>query len=184
MQIIPPRQRFSMEPRTGNQLSPRGTLLFLLPARRVNWNTSPVCCVTTAVTAARTHGHMTAMWRITHYSFLTGNTHISGGHCEWLTGRTPYPNYRQLLITHGVIKNQAAEATITHLWKMSRNAAAPGGETVNYALFHSMYTHQWDVGQIMVPPHTSCAQRRSHNALIGPPSTSCFPWWWWILPCR
>lgn len=66
---------------------------------------------------------------------------INKGHCERMPVSSPYPNYRLLLITSGVIKNPAAVASMTCLREMSRNAA-DGGETVNYALFlRLMYTH-------------------------------------------
>ena len=117
----------------------------------------PLCPVRTSVTAA-----CTATWRQPDSCVcvcvcvcvspillvLTENT-INKGHCGWMTVSSPYPNYRQPLITSAVIKNHAAVAT-TNCFRetMEKNAAAAGGETVTYVLFQTWTRKRENVQKI------------------------------------
>lgn len=149
------RQKIGIGPRTANPLFPDKPPLFSHPACRMNCNTSP--CVPLKEQSqlhARPHGGnvtdsvcvsiiCVCVCRHTILPFLPRNT-INKGHCECMTVRSHYPNYRRLLITSGVIRNQAAVAPMTCLWETWRNAAA-GDETVNYAFFTLKCTHHQDV---------------------------------------
>ncbi len=102
--------------------------LFLHSARRMNCNTSPCVLLEhqSQLHAQPHEGH--EWWCVCEYScvcvwdtspvfpLLPTNT-INKGHCGWMTVWSPYPSYGQPLITSGVIKNQAAVATIKCLWE-------------------------------------------------------------------